>query len=173
MLHYFGGGWRVMAEKKSVPGRKKTVKKGNSSRRPVNVQPLDSLLGFHIRLAMVELRRSYFRHVADGAIRPGIASLLQFVAANPGTSQVKLSRAMHIDKASLVSLLNQAESAGWLTRSRSKADRRRHELVLTAEGESIANKLRKQTLRHEKRFIDRFSSSELERLVEYLKRIYD
>jgi DNA-binding MarR family transcriptional regulator len=152
---------------------KKTGKKTVRSRRPVDTEPLDGLLGFHIRLAMMELRRSFFRHVAEGGVRPGLASLLQLVAANPGASQVELSRAMHIDKASLVSLLDQAESSGWLKRVRSKEDRRRHELKLTPQGETMAAGLRKQTVRHEKKYIDRFSPEELKQIVECLQRIYD
>ena len=104
----------AMAQKllstKSKKTGKKIVKKPAGKRRPVDTQPLDGLLGFHIRLAMVELRRSFLRHVADGSVRPGLASLLQLVAANPGASQIELSRAMHTDKASLVSLLDQAEA---------------------------------------------------------------
>lgn len=163
--------------RKPVPaaGRKVGKKAGKSThRRPaLDTQPLDGLLGFHVRLAMVELRRSFLRHVADGRVRPGLATLLQLVAANPGASQVELSRAMHVDKASLVALLDQAEAAGWLKRVRSKVDRRRHELKLTSQGETMAAMLRRQTTRHEKKYIDRFSPAELEQLVEYLRRIYD
>jgi DNA-binding MarR family transcriptional regulator len=163
------------------PMTKATTKKTNNMppvkkprrRPPVDVAPLDSLLGFHVRLAMMELRRSFFRHVADGDVRPGLASLLQLVAANPGASQVELSRAMHIDKASLVSLIDRAEEAGWLNRVRSKIDRRRHELQLTAAGQRTAEKIRRQTTRHEKKYVDRFSATELEKLVDYLRRIYD
>lgn len=153
-------------------GKKKAVRSAHK-RRHVDTRPLDELLGFHIRLAMVELRRSFLRHVADGAVRPGLATLLQLVAANPGASQVELSRALHIDKASLVALLDQAEAAGWLKRVRSKVDRRRHELKLTSQGETTAAMLRRQTTRHEKKYLDRFSPAELEQLVEYLRRIYD
>lgn len=163
----------AVAHKRTPVTRGKTSKKTVRSRRPVDTQPLDGLLGFHIRLAMMELRRSFFRHVADGGIRPGLASLLQLVAANPGASQVELSRVMHIDKASLVSLLDKAESSGWLNRVRSKEDRRRHELKLTPKGEAMATSLRKQTTRHEKKYLDRFSPDELKQIVEYLQRIYD
>lgn len=163
----------AIAHKRTPVTRGKTGKKPVRSRRPVDTQPLDGLLGFHIRLAMMELRRSFFQHVADGGVRPGLASLLQLVAANPGASQVELSRAMHIDKASLVSLLDQAESSGWLNRVRSKEDRRRHELKLTPKGERMAASLRKQTMRHEKKYLDRFTPDELEQIVKYLQRIYD
>jgi DNA-binding MarR family transcriptional regulator len=122
---------------------------------------------------MMELRRSYLRHVGKGKVRPGLASLLQLVAANPGASQIEVSRAMHIDKASLVALLDKAEAAGWLNRERSMEDRRRHELVLTPEGVKTAAKLREQTLHHEEKFLQRFSPAELEQIIEYLRRIYE
>ena len=163
----------AVAQKRTSGTRGKTGKQTGRGRRSVDTQPLDGLLGFHIRLAMMELRRSFFQHVANGGVRPGLASLLQLVAANPGASQVELSRAMHIDKASLVSLLDQAEASGWLNRVRSKEDRRRHELKLTRQGETMAASLRKQTMRHEKKYLDRFSPEELEQIVSYLQRIYD
>lgn len=178
MRRDFGNGAIHMAEKRAGPAPESAAAKADGRkkrrRRPaVDTQPLDGLLGYHLRLAMMELRRNFFRHVADGGVRPGLASLLQLVAANQGASQVELSRAMHIDKATLVSLLDQAEAAGWVKRVRSQEDRRRHELLLTPAGETMAANLRRQTRRHEKKYFDRFSPAEIEQLVEYLQRIYD
>ena len=151
----------------------KTNKKTNRHRPAIDMQPLDGLLGFHVRLAMMEIRLSFLLNVDKGSVHPGLASLLQLVVANPGASQVELARAMHVDKASLVALLDKAEAAGWLKRVRSKEDRRRHELVLRPAGHAKAIALRKQTVRHEKKYLDRFSTAELEQLVNYLRRIYD
>jgi DNA-binding MarR family transcriptional regulator len=166
-----------MAKRPARPGKKKSATKKatrKARRRPsINSEPLDGLLGYHLRLAMMELRRGFLLHVADGSVHPGLASLLQLVAANPGASQVEVSRVMHIDKASLVSLLDKAEAAGWLKRVRSKEDRRRHELALLPAGEQMAATLRKQALRHEKKYVDRFTPDELEQMVGYLQRIYD
>jgi DNA-binding MarR family transcriptional regulator len=163
------------AAKKSKPGKDAGKDATRTRRRklPVDTQALDGLLGYHIRLAMMELRRSFFRHVGEGGVRPGIASLLQLVAANPGASQVELSQALHVDKASLVALLDKAEGAGWLKRIRSKADRRRHELHLTPSGQSAAEKIGLQMQRFEKKYIDRFTPEEVEMLVDYLRRIYN
>jgi len=158
----------------SVQIKKSKLNRKTTRRRPaIDMQPLDGLLGFHLRLAMMEVRLSFLLNVDKGSVHPGLASLLQLVAANPGASQVELARAMHIDKASLVALLDKAEAAGWLKRVRSKEDRRRHELVLKPAGQAKAIALRKQTVRHEKKYLDRFSAVELEQLVSYLRRIYD
>ncbi len=133
---------------------------------------LAGLIGFHIRLAMLAMRRSFFQHVGNGGVRPGLSSLLQLVAGNRGISQTQLSEALGIDKATIVSLIDDAESEGWLSRRRAADDRRRHELVLTAKGRKAAAKLAKQTREHEKKFRDRFSKQELEQFIDYLQRIY-
>lgn len=163
--------------KKTEPsGQNKKPKPSKQAhrRRPViDMQPLDGLLGFHVRLAMMEIRQSFLLNVDKGSVHPGLASLMQLVDANPGASQVELARAMHIDKASLVALLDKAEAGGWLKRVRSKVDRRRHELVLKPAGQAKAKALREQIVRHEKKYLDRFSADELEQLVNYLRRIYD
>ena len=57
---------------------------------------------------MAELRRNY-QHASGGKVRPALSSLLQLVASNHAASQVKLSRALHIDKATLVALIDTAE----------------------------------------------------------------
>lgn len=148
---------------------KKTGQKSHS----MDTRPLDDLLGFHTRLAAMQIRRSYLANVGNGEIRPGIASLLLLVAANAGASQTDVSRAMHVDKASLVAMLDKAEASGWLQRIRSSEDRRRHELSLTDAGQEMATSLRRQISLHQKKFVDRFTPGELATLVELLRRIYD
>jgi DNA-binding MarR family transcriptional regulator len=80
---------------------------------------------------------------------------------------------MHINKATLVALLDKAEASGWLKRVRSKEDRRRHELAILPAGEKMAATLRKQALQQEMKYVDRFSTDELELMVDFLRRIYD
>ena len=153
----------------------KTATAGKSAvkhkQHALNTDVLESLIGFHVRRAMAELRRNY-QHASGGKVRPALSSLLQLVASNHGASQVKLSRALHIDKATLVALIDTAESAGWLKRQRSSTDRRCHEVVMTPKGEEIVKQLATQTIRIEKKFRSRFTESELAQLVEYLQRIY-
>jgi DNA-binding MarR family transcriptional regulator len=121
---------------------------------------------------MIELRRSYSMNVGDGEVRPGFASLLQLIAVNRNASQAELAEALHLDKATLVALIDKAESAGWLSRQRAQEDRRRHELVLTPRGIEKIKQLARQTEQVERRFRARFTDKELAQLMEYLERIY-
>jgi DNA-binding MarR family transcriptional regulator len=97
---------------------------------------------------------------------------MQLIAANRSASQAELAQALSIDKATLVALIDKAESAGWLSRQRAQEDRRRHELVLTPKGQEKVRKLARQTNQFEQRFRARFTEQELARLMEYLERIY-
>ena len=161
----------MQKKKKTVPTRAR--RRGERGARPaVNADVLTALLGFRVRLAMTELRRSYLRNVADGGVRPGLASLLQLIAVNRSASQAELADALHLDKATLVALIDKAESAGWLSRQRAQEDRRRHELVLTVKGVEKVKNLARQTDQFDKEFRARFTAKELAQLMEYLERIY-
>jgi DNA-binding MarR family transcriptional regulator len=160
-----------MQKKRTVANRAR--RRGEPRARPtVNTDVLTGLLGFRMRLAMTELRRSYLKNVAEGQVRPGFASLLQLIAVNPNASQAELAEALHLDKATLVALIDRAESAGWLSRQRAQQDRRRHELVLTPRGVEKVKKLARQTDQFDEKFRARFTAKELARLMEYLERIY-
>ena len=137
----------------------------------LNTEFLQKLIGFHLRRAMMELR-SNFQHASEDRIRPALAGLMQLVASNHGASQVELSKVLHINKATLVALIDSAESAGWLKRERSNTDRRRHEVTMTPKGEKVVAKLAAQTIRSEEKFRRRFTDQELTTLIEYLQRIY-
>ena len=155
----------------TVPARGRRREQRNA-RPTVNTDVLTGLLGFRMRLAMTELRRSYLRNVGDGGVRPGLASLLQLIAMNRSASQAELADALHLDKATLVALIDKAESAGWLSRQRAQEDRRRHELVLTQKGVEKVRNLSRQTDQFDKKFRSRFTTKELAQLMDYLERIY-
>jgi len=159
--------------KKKKPANKGKAVSGKDKARPVvDTAVLDPLIGYHLRRAMAAVIRSYNQNVLGGAIRPGLASLMRLVATNHGASQVDLSRALQVDKASLVALIDTAEENGWLRRQRSKVDRRRHEVTVTAKGKKVVAELAEQTLQNEKQFYERFTEKELANLLEYLQRIY-
>jgi DNA-binding MarR family transcriptional regulator len=159
------------AAKNAKKNAKKNVLGGKQVQPELNTEFLHKLIGFHLRRAMMVLR-SNFQHASEGKIRPALSGLMQLVASNHGASQVELSKVLHINKATLVALIDSAESAGWLKRERSDSDRRRHEVVLTPKGEKVVAKLATQTIRSEEKFRRRFTDQELATLIEYLQRIY-
>lgn len=163
------------APKNASEGASKSAPKsglgGEEEQPELNTEFLEKLIGFHLRRAMMVLR-SNFQHASDGKIRPALSGLMQLVASNHGASQVELSKVLHINKATLVALIDTAESEGWLKRERSSADRRRHEVVMTPKGKKVVARLATQTIRSEEKFRRRFTDQEMATLIEYLQRIY-
>jgi DNA-binding MarR family transcriptional regulator len=157
--------------------KKTTTKRGKAKARRkervrVDTTTLNPLIGYHLRRAMATLIRNYNQSVMGGEIRPGLASLLRLVATNRGASQVDLSRAMQVDKATLVALIDTAEDNGWLRRRKSKVDRRRHEVILTGKGRELVDELVRQIDASEEKFRELFTDKELANLFDYLRRIY-
>ena len=104
---------------------------------------LPTLLGFNIRRAQIALWRDFNRNFSDGDVRPGVFSAMLLANANPGIAQTDIASQLGIDKASVVSLVDRMEHAGWVERRRpprtaaaraSSSRRRREGLPLAQEG---------------------------------------
>ena len=93
--------------------------------------------------------------------------------ANPGIAQIEIANQLGIDKASVVSLVDRMEGAGWVTRKRSTDDRRRQGLFLTADGIKACRSLKKEMIDHERKFVSRFTDQELRTLIALLRRLHD
>jgi DNA-binding MarR family transcriptional regulator len=160
--------------------KQKQANRKKTSNRRAGAEPLvidrdilPTLLGYNIRRAQIVLWRDFARTVADGEIRPGMFSALVLVRANPGIAQVELAGELGIDKASMVGLIDRLEDGGWIVRKRSKEDRRRQGIFLTAAGDKIYKTLKREMLDHERKFVAQFSDAERKQLVNLLQRLHD
>jgi DNA-binding MarR family transcriptional regulator len=134
---------------------------------------LPTLLGFNIRRAQIALWRDFNRNVAEGYVRPGVFSALLLARANPGIAQIEIANQLGIDKASVVSLIDRMEDAGWVTRKRSTEDRRRQGIFLTAAGQKACRALKNEMIDHEQKFVNRYTDQELRTLIALLRRLHD
>jgi DNA-binding MarR family transcriptional regulator len=155
-----------------TPG-KRTRQKAESSTVGLDLDCLPTLIGFNIRRAQIALWRDFNRQFADGDVRPGVFSALLLANANPGIAQIDIANQLGIDKASVVSLIDRMEHAGWVERRRSTEDRRRQGIFLTAEGVKSCRSLKKEMIEHERKFVSRYSEQELRVLISLLRRLHD
>lgn len=156
--------------------KKKTGETANPPGRAIigiDLDCLPSLLGFNIRRAQIALWRDFNRNVAEGYVRPGIFSALLLAKANPGIAQIEIANQLGIDKASVVSLVDRMEDAGWVVRKRSTEDRRRQGIFLTSAGVKACRSLKKEMLDHEQKFVSRYTDHELRQLISLLRRLHD
>lgn len=138
----------------------------------LDLEGLDSLLGFHLRLAHVAVYRDFMSSLAELDLTQKQCAVLQLIGANPAVSQVDLAATLGADRATMMAVVDRLEQRGFLTRVRSKEDRRRQELYLTDDGEVMLTKAKAAIAEHEAKFTRRFSAQELRTLVGALSRIH-
>lgn len=134
---------------------------------------LDSLLGFHVRLANVAMYRDFASTLEKLDLTQRQAATLSLIGANPGAPQVAIAARLGSDRATIMAMVDRLETRGLLTRERSKSDRRRQELYLTPLGIKTLNEAKALIAEHEKRFTAKFTAGELAMLFTALRRIHE
>ncbi len=143
-----------------------------SPKMPLSLGRLPELLGFHLRMAHIAVYRDFMLAMSELDLTQKQAATIQLIAANTGVSQVDLANTLGTDRATMMAVVDRLEERGIVTRRRSRADRRRQELLLTKEGQVVLRRLRKIQEDHEKHFTARFSKQELDALFDALDRIH-
>ena len=92
------------------------------------------------------------------------------ISANPGYSQVELSRIGNLDKSAIVTIVDDLETRGLAIRGRSSSDRRRNSLFLTAQGETLMKEMHQRAMATERPLRDGLSTAEYDQLFELLEK---
>ncbi len=138
----------------------------------VDVGILPRLLGYNLRRAHQAAWRTYVSFIGESKIRPGLFSLLILTRFNPGIAQIELGTHLGVDKASIVALLDRLERAGLIERRRSTRDRRRQGIFLTESGSSELETLMQQVRQLERHMASRFTRTELDQFLGFLRRMH-
>lgn len=121
----------------------------------VDLGGLTEHLGYLMRRAQIWVFQDFIRTLATVNIRPAQYSVLTVINANAGMTQMSLSKALGIERARLVHLLNELEARKFVDRRGSKTDRRSHALHLTAKGRSALANIKALAQEHEQHLADR------------------
>jgi DNA-binding MarR family transcriptional regulator len=133
---------------------------------------LDRVLGFHIRQAQASMHRRIVEVLSAVDLTQKQSAALWLIGANPGTSQIGVGSALRVDRATTMAMIDRLEGRGLVLRRRSAIDRRRHELYLTPEGETVLAQVKALVHAHEQSFGSRYTPEELKTLTSLLRRIY-
>jgi DNA-binding MarR family transcriptional regulator len=109
--------------------------------------------------------------VAALDLTPPQVGMLRMIATRPGLSQQALAGNLGMLPSKVVSLVDDLEGRGLVTRTRSTRDRRAHELTLTDEGTELLDKIRSVAAEHEADFCQALDSNERARLLDLLSRL--
>ena len=129
---------------------------------------LPGLLGYRLRVAQQAVFRDFARSV--GEVSPGRVGILFLVDANPGVTQSRLARAVHLDRSTMVGVVHALEGRGLVERRRGE-DRRTNGLWLTRGGRALVERLKRRIELHERRSATRLTGAERAQLIALLEKL--
>lgn len=137
----------------------------------LNFAPLDKLLGYHLRRAQASVFSDFNQAMADNKITPGQYGVLALIDANPGLNQTALSKAMGIERSTMVAVIDHLEKRNLVARHNSPTDKRSYALGLTETGQDMLKHITKKVLEHEKKITEKLSDEENRTLISLLKKV--
>ena len=103
-------------------------------------------------------------------LTPALFALLNVISAREGAIQQELGTTMGIDRSTMVSLIDQLESAGLAKRRPSATDRRAREIRITATGRRHLERARRLISEAEEEVLAGLTAKERGELVTLLRR---
>jgi DNA-binding MarR family transcriptional regulator len=134
----------------------------------VDLDGLTAHLGYLIRRTQIWIFQDFIRTLATVNIRPAQYSVLTVIDANPGLTQMSLSKALGIERARLVHLLDGLEARRFVERRPSANDRRSHALYLTAKGGTALADIKALAQEHEQHLAERVGRKNRQQLLRLL-----
>lgn len=154
---------------KPAVGRSRRGRSNRNDAAPsVDLDGLNGHLGYLLRRAQVWIFQDFNKTLATLEIRPAQYSVLAVIDANPGLSQMALARALGIERARLVHVLDSLEGRNLLQRAPSTSDRRSHAMHLTPEGRIFLRKVKDLAAEHESHVAKKFGSLRRQQLLRLL-----
>ncbi len=108
--------------------------------------------------------------LATVGLTPALFGLLNVIGAREGAIQQELGAAMGIDRSTMVSLIDQLESAGLARRRPSARDRRAREIAITPKGRRVLERSRRMIAETEDEVLAGLTGDERSELVSLLRR---
>jgi len=132
---------------------------------------LDHLVGYHLRRASGAFGADFARAVEGTGMRQVLFGILAVVGANPGINQGAAGRSLGIQRANMVTLINQLADIGLLDRQTAAEDRRALALRLTPAGEKAFKECLERIEAHEKQMLSSLTAAERGTLIALLSKI--
>jgi DNA-binding MarR family transcriptional regulator len=129
-------------------------------------------LSFRVRGVMGLLGARVTEAFAPFGLRPGSFTSMALIAANPGSSQIELSRLGGLDKSSIVLIIDDLVRRGYAVRAKSTEDRRRSSLFLTRAGEAVMMEMYTAAMKTEASIREGLTPAEMAQLFSLLDRVY-
>lgn len=143
-----------------------------SNKSAINYGVLPSLVGYQLRMAQIALFRDFAQGPGGEDVTPGLFGVLVIIEANPDLKQSDLARATHLDRSTVVTVIDNLERRGLVERRTAPHDRRSNAIRLTEAGTALLRKLKRMVSQHEKRLLQNFSAAERDTFLTLLKKVF-
>ncbi|MDR2856868.1 MAG: MarR family transcriptional regulator [Novosphingobium sp.] len=130
-------------------------------------------IGLRLTVLARLLRSNFDREVGELHVTRSQWAMIAVVSRQPGATQRVIAEALNMSEASAGRLIDRLCADGLLERRDRDDDRRARAVYLTAAAEPLLTKLAKVALDAEERMFTGFSREELDRLQDYMDRIYN
>ncbi|OHC62977.1 MAG: MarR family transcriptional regulator [Rhodocyclales bacterium RIFCSPLOWO2_02_FULL_63_24] len=138
----------------------------------INYGLLPDLVGYQLRMAQIALFRDFAQGPGEEEVTPGLFGVLVIIEANPDLKQSELARATHLDRSTVVTVIDNLERRGLVERRVALHDRRSNAIRLTTAGTALLRKLKRQVSQHEKRLLENFSAAERASFITLLQKVF-
>ena len=132
---------------------------------------LEHLAGYHLRRASGAFGADFARAMEGTGMRQVLFGILSVVGANPGINQGAAGRSLGIQRANMVTLINQLADLGLLDRQTAADDRRALALSLTDAGERMLEECVERIEAHEEQMLAGLTAAERRTLLGLLMKI--
>ena len=144
----------------------------SSNKSFINYGLLPSLVGYQLRMAQIALFKDFSQGPGGEDVTPGLFGVLVIIEANPDLKQSELARATHLDRSTVVTVIDNLVRRGLVERRVALHDRRSNAIRLTEAGATLLRKLKRQVSQHEKRLLQNFSAAERETFLDLLQKVF-
>jgi len=143
----------------------------NSRSNTINMSLLPELIGYHLHRAEIDSYREFMKDFHGSKYTPKQFSVLVLARANQGISQGAIGKALGMDRATTMVVVDKLQARRLLSRERSTGDRRKQEIHLTARGIELTEKLVTHAKAHEASLTANLSSRETATLRKLLLKV--
>ena len=137
----------------------------------VELGVLADLAGYHLRRASGAFAADFVRALDGTGMRQVLFAILSVVAANPDINQGAVGRSLGIQRANMVSLINELVDAALVERRVSPDDRRAFALRLSVAGQAKLDDCIARIHEHEEAMLSDLAAPDRALLIALLSRI--
>lgn len=124
-----------------------------------------------LNLASTRGHRLAQEQLAHAHVRRWHYAILATLADTGPSAQADISRQLGVDRGDLVTLLNDLEESGWVSRAPDPKDRRRNSVSLTRSGRAALRRFDRLVLAADDELLSPLSAADRKQLLSLLERV--